>query len=259
MFSNKLKYIKTISLLFLFSIQTLSQQLFICKGYTTEGEPIDPILNKKIKAGQSATILLTFKKNEITDNIIFLYIDKITSDKSENYFSQLTRIGQNKKWIAYSFKFEDEGKYEIYYTDFNRRKLISASLIVETPISKLEHKSSEKDIFPNAQVFFCERILNHKPYGVYGTIPFRNTNGDAYVYLVNRNPFGFEIMTVKVWRRKTPISNYDEFVDSKKFEIKPNWKDTYFKYRFSKTGEYMFSFFNEKEILIKTAYITVTN
>jgi hypothetical protein len=237
----------------------LSQQLFICKGYTTEGDPIDPILNKKIQAGQSATILLTFKKNEITDNIIFLYIDKITANDSENYFSQLTRVGKNKNWIAYNFKFENEGKYEIYYTDFNRRKLISASLIVEASLAGTDYKNSEKDIYPNAQVFFCERILNHKPNGVYGSIPFRNTNGEVYVYIINKNAFGFDIITVKVWRRKTTNSNYEEYIDSKKFEIKPNWKDTYFKYQFSKTGEYMFSFFNEKEILIKTAYITVTN
>lgn len=129
--------------------------MYLCKGYTTEGEPIDPVLNKKIPPKQTVCILFTYKDNQHDDKIIFLYIDKVNSNIQENYFSKLIRVDRDKKWLAINYKFEDESMYEIYFTNFNRRKISSASLNVSYPLPKNVPKKLESDAYPDIRVFFC--------------------------------------------------------------------------------------------------------
>lgn len=252
-----MSFLKIISLIVLLSTQYFSQQLYLCKGYTTDGEPIDIITNKKIETKQTVCILFSFKKDQLDENIIFLYVDKINSDKRENNFSKLIRPHKEKKWLVTNYKFDDEGLYEIYITDFNRHKITSERLNVFLPQQKSTIKKIDVDAYPEIRVFFCERILNEKPYGVHTAFSINKTNGDTYIYLLNNRPFNSAKLLVNIWRKKQLNSDFDEFIDTKKFEIKSNWQDTYFKYRFRKSGDYKINFFNENELLIKTAYITV--
>jgi len=236
-----------------------AQQIFFCRGYTESGEPIDLFIGNKIPINQSFVILLRTSRDEIDNNIIFISIQKSEARFDQNNFNKMLRPDKNKNWIAFNHKISEEGIYTISFSDFNKKKLASSTLRIEKSQSKKVDITQPGYFTPDLRIVFCERVVNGVPDGVLEKISLFKTNGEAYIYLINNMPLKSNKLLVNIWRKKTPDSPYDEFIDTKKFAINYEWYDTFFRYRFEKKGEYKINFFNEKELLLKTAYITVDN
>lgn len=254
---SKIK-IKFITIFFISSI-IYSQQIFFCRGYTERGEPVDQYINNKVLVNQTFTILFRFKEKDPEQNIVFLSIDKTGSRFNQNQLSKLLRPVKGKNWLIYNHKFSEDGEYIISFSDFNRKNLATSTITITRPEEKKEIQKPPADPFPNLKVMFCDNIVNGKPKNLRNRISKQISDGETYIYLVNSMPLRSERLMIKVWRKKSPNSDYEEYVDTKKYQINSFWYDTYFKYKFNKTGEYKINFFNEKEILIKTAYISVDN
>jgi len=84
-------------------------------------------------------------------------------------------------------------------------------------------------------------------------------NGEIYIKITNFSPLKTEVILVDIWKKEHRSFEYDEYVESKKYRIDPEWKDTFFKYRFPEPGEYKIVIYNQAEVLIKTGYINVLN
>jgi hypothetical protein len=171
----------------------------------------------------------------------------------------MLRTDKNKNWIAFNYKISEEGIYKISFRDFNKKELASSSLKIEKPGTKKVESPQPGYLLPEIRIVFCERIVNGNPSGILEKISLLKSNGEVYIYLINNMPLKTNKLLVNIWRKKTSNSGYEEFVDTKKFAINYEWYDTYFRYRFEKKGEYKINFFNEKELLLKTAYISVDN
>lgn len=245
--------------LLFFTTNSFSQQIFFCRGYTESGEPIDLFVGNKIPVNQSFVILYRTSSNEIESNIIFISIKKSEARYDHNNFDKMLRPDKNKNWIAVNHKISEEGNYTISFSDFNKKKLASSTLRIESSQSKKVDNPKPGYFTPDLRIVFCERVVNGVPAGVLEKISLLRTNGEVYIYLINNVPLKSNKLLVNNWRKKTPDSPYDEFIDTKKFAINYEWYDTFFRYHFEKKGEYKINFFNEKELLLKTAYITVDN
>lgn len=248
-----------LAILILLSVELHSQQIFLCRGHTEYGEPIDPFYNNQIPANQSITILLDNNGKYFERNLLFLTIDKSVDQSGAGRINEMIRPPKDKNWLIFNHRFREEGDYEIRFADFNRRTIVS---LIITVIPEKRHKSQEiktPEILPGLEVVFCERILNGKPVNQKNKISLMLQNGETYIYLNNQKPLKTGRLLVNVWRKKSTGTDYEEFIDSKKYEIDSAWQDTYFRYRFEKSGNYKINFFNEKEILLKTAYISVEN
>ncbi|MBI1939463.1 MAG: hypothetical protein HYS25_15245 [Ignavibacteriales bacterium] len=243
--------------LLLLSSQVYSQQIFISRAHTESGEPVDLITNKTITENQTVSIIFDNGKEPITQKFIFLFIDKINNGSKINLFSKMLHTTTSNKRLVEDYTFTREGNYEIYFTDFKRNKSASALLTVKKVEPKKNSIKSINELLPNLKILFTTRIEDGKPQNFLSRISLNKSGGEVYIYVINDKPLGTGKLLVNIWRRIKPNTDFDQFIDSKKFEIDEEWNDTYFKHTFPQKGEYKINIFNEKEILIKTAYISV--
>lgn len=241
-----------------FASQVYSQQIFISKTYTESGEPVDLITNKTITENQTVSIIFDNGKRPI-QKFVFLFIDKINNGGKINLYSKMLYADDDKNWTSEDYTFTHEGSYEIYFTDFKRSRLASTVLTVKKVEQKKNSNKSGHEFLPALKILFTTRIENGKPQNFLSRISLDKSGGEIYIYVINDKPFGTGKLLVNIWRRIKPNTDFDQFIDSKKFEIDEEWNDTYFKYTFPQKGEYKINIFSEKEILIKTAYITVVD
>ncbi len=235
-----------------------AQRITLCKAYTNHGEPIDLIYSSNLTLNQSVCILFSGENKKISGRTIYLLIDRIIGTEGEN---QLNKIFNPEKenWIAHFYKFAKEGKFEIYFADENKNRFSSLTVFIGTPkeTKQLEPILTQK--YTTVEVTLCGRIQSGKPVNIKQSISLGTEGGTIYIYLTNNQPLDAEKILINTWRKTKYSPDYDEFIDSKKYQLDGEWNDTYFQYRFTKPGDYKIYLYDEKELLIKTAYISVTN
>jgi hypothetical protein len=67
------------------------------------------------------------------------------------------------------------------------------------------------------------------------------------------------MMLVDVWMKKVGKTNYDEYVETKKFKVRRDWNYTFFRFHLKKPGDYKYIIYNENEKIIKSAFISASN
>ncbi len=249
----------TLLIVFLLYTSTLSiaQEIFFSKTYNDNGEPIDPILSKKIKRNQSVSILFRWLPGKEHYNEIILYVDLVNKNSSKNLFNKIIKLPKNKNWIAYNYKFVQDGAFSIYFTDREKNKIASAQLIVSPEQTVVPPNETTPDKYQNVEVLFCERVVENKPVLIKRNVSLSNEGGLIYFFITNNQPLDTDKILVNLWRKGKYSIDYDEFLEARKYQISRDWNDTYFRYKFIKPGDYKIYIYDEKEILLKTAYIIV--
>jgi len=237
----------------------IAQHITICKAYTQAGEPIDIIYAKNISLNQTICLLFNTGNKKISGSNVFLFIDRTADGSKQNQFNKVYKIEKDKNWLACNFKFAKEGKFEIYFTDANQNKLASTTIMVGNNKETPSAQSVITNKYTNVEAVFCENVLSGIPVNPKWNVSMKSEGGLVCLYLKSNSPLRTERIHVTIMRKSNYSIDYDEFVASKKYQLNPDWEDVFFKYTFTKTGEYKFSVADEKELLIKTAYITVTN
>lgn len=235
-----------------------AQRIILCKAYTNNGEPIDFIYESTLILNQSVCVLFLGENKIITGRNVNLFIDRITGDKRQNQLNKAFKPSK-ENWIAYVYKFSYEGKFEIYFTDENKYRFstLTVNVAAQKATKKIEPPVYVQ--YPYAEITLCERIQSGRPVNIRKSVSLQTDSGKVYIHVDNIDPFNTSNILVNTWRRAKQGLDYDEFVDAKKYLLERSWSDTYFNYKFTKPGEYKIYLYDEKELLIKTAYITVTN
>ena len=111
----------------------------------------------------------------------------------------------------------------------------------------------------DCQFTFCEMVINGKPINAFNILSLARTEGQAFFFLDNHVPFGIEKIKIQIWKRSNEDSSYEQLVDSRKYKILPEWKDTFIKYVFTNLGEYKVDVFDFEDNFIASNVLTVTN
>lgn len=247
-----------IIIFFLFSSLSLAQNIFVCRSITEKGEPVDFYSLKNIPLGQSVNILLMDDRLQ-ADTKYFLFLDKIESEAVKNYFNKVVQLNPSKKWVGINYTFFRPGLYKLYFTDSNKKKIRTLELTIASGKS-VEAKTETPDSkYTETEVVFCRQILNEKPFSIINSLSGAAGKNEIYLYINNRKPLDTERILINFWRQSKQGLNFDEFAGAKKFELSGEWNDTYFKVSFEKIGRYKISIYDEKELLIKSVYFSVTN
>jgi len=252
--------LKTITaFLILFAHAVSAQHITTCKAYTQAGQPIDIIYSKNISLDQTVCFLLNTGNKKISGNTVFLFIDRTAGGPKQNQFNKVYKIEKDKNWLACNFKFAKEGKFEIYFTDAAKNRLASATIFAGNYKETGTDLPVSKNNYDNVEAVFCEKVLSGNPINLKQNVSLKSDGGSVCLYLKSNSPFNTERIHVTIMRKSNYSIDYDEFTASKRYQLNSDWEDVFFKYTFTKTGEYKFSVTDEKELLIKTAYITVIN
>lgn len=235
-----------------------AQRIILCKAYTNNGEPIDLIYESKFNLDQSVCVLFLGERKTIAGSRISLFIDRINGAERQNRLKKIFTPTQ-ENWIAHVYKFTSAGRHEIYFADENNNRYSSKSVNVVDQSSTKKVEPTEHTQYPNTEVMLCERIQGGKPVNIKRTVSLQIEGGMIYIYIYSHQPLNTEKILINIWRRAKYDLDYAEFVESKKYQIDSTWNDTFFRYKFGESGDYKIELYDEKELLIKTAYISVTN
>lgn len=254
------RFLRILVILFSLSITITAQKVYVCESFTEDGEPIGVANNWSIKPwGTFLYIFLDSEGSSLEGNLIYLFVDKKEDNKYQPFDSKAINIDYDEKWIAYNYKFTLPGEYEIYFITADQKRIASSNVYIkyeETFTSS--HRIVNSSYYDNCRIVFCEKILvGGEPLGVKRSMSLSSSDKSIYVLLNNYAPMRTSKFLVDVWRKKNRAFEYDEFVESKKYSLNPDWPDAFFKYEFKRTGDYKFLIYNEDEVLIKSAYFTV--
>jgi len=189
--------------------------------------------------------------------LFFYIIEKHGNKNSLNQFVKLLRTEKGKTWMAFNYSFTDEGVYDVYFTDFTRKRIASVLVTVKSQTKRTFEKSSVGEANPSLKIIFCDKMIGGNPIDHINSVSLSENNGLVYVYISDGKHLDTDMLLINICKKTK--NEYDKFVDSKKFKVNPSWHDTYFKYKFDSIGDYKINFFDENELLLKTAYITVEN
>ncbi len=248
-------------LVFIFFSNAYSQQLYICSGYTEEGEPIDASIQLTITPHQNNNYYILFDNilpfNR--DEVLFIFFDKIDKSGKSPFDSKVINVERGKTWAVFNYSFKESGKYEIYLIDSSNKRLATTRITVwETLKTDFESMFARSFYYANTEVAFCQTVFLGKPVNPFTSWSLSKNGNDFCVFLKCSKSFNTNIFTVQVWKRKNSPVEYDQYLATKKYLITKGWDYAFFNYKIYRPGDYKFIIFNEKEILIKSAYITIT-
>ncbi len=249
---------KSAIILLLFFVNIKSQNIYFCTGHTSSGVPINPTNTLKIEPSGSYIFILLKNYQKLKPQLFYMFIDKRNNNSYEPFDSKVIRLFKNKYWLAYNYKFVEPGKYKVYFLDSQQKKIAQDTLRVKLKEKYLNGRIiATSDYYSNCEFLFCEIVLGGKPVHIRQTAYLKKNKGLMFGYLDNGTPLNTSKIIVDIWLKNKETGDYDELYETKKFKIVPEWSFTYFRYFFKKPGEYKFSVYNEENVLIKSAFITV--
>ena len=254
----KLARFRVIIISIAFTTIAYSQQIFISKDYTENGQPVGTAYNKTVEKGKTYSMILNNGSKKFTQHVVFLFIGKQGSTNNFDIFSKLLLTDTTKNWVAFNYTFENDGTYDVFFTDFERNKIAQTIVSVGSKPKGIVERFSAGETRPSLQILFYEKYLGGQPLNRRTFVSIEKDKGAISICLNDVKPFGFNTLLINIWRRKSNGAAYDDFVDTKKYQIDSSWSDTHFKYIFKEPGSYKINVFDEKEILLKSAYISVT-
>lgn len=250
-----------ILLMLVFASYSNAQTLYVSESATEENEPINAKNEWEIEPwGKILHVILDSENHKIEGSVVYLFIDKLSGNSYEPFDSKSINIQQNVRRINYEYNFNETGKYKLYYVDISQKVLATVVVTMKEKVKEYTKTVKRSNYYDNVEILFCQKVLvGGIPIGVTKRTSLRENNGQIYVKFVNFSPLKTEIILVDFWRKEHRSFEYDEYVESKKYRIDPQWKDAFFKYKFRKAGEYKIDIYNQEEVLISTGYINVLN
>jgi hypothetical protein len=249
--------------LVLISILTVTnaQTVYVSDSVTEQNEPINAHNYWEIDPwGKSLYIVMDSENTKIEGNVVYLFIDKFIDGSYQPFDSKSININANTKRVKYDYTFTETGKFKLYFINISQENIASVVITLAEKASKQQKAVKRSNYYDNVSLIFCEKVLvGGTPIGIKQRTSLRENNGIVYVKISNFSPLQTEVILVDFWRKEHRSFEYDEYIESKKFKVDAEWKDTFFKYKFPKAGEYKIVIYNQEEVLIKTGYIDVLN
>jgi hypothetical protein len=249
-----MKIFVKISLFLLFFNLVFSQNLYICQTHSEEGSPIGNSKYWKIsESGGYVTILLTNGK-PLPKGTYYIMIDKKKGRDYVEFDNKTHRLNETKNFIAINYPFKESGEFDIYINGPNSFSSESQKITIS-----FENESNKNKIadYSSSSVNFYEQVNNNKPVNFISSANLNKNSGAVFVYIKNSTPLNTNMIIVDVYKKNG--NDFNKVYDTKKYAVKSAWDFTFFKYTFKVQGEYKFMIHNEKNIVINSKTIIVTN
>lgn len=255
-----MKKFRIFLIVFLFSLSgSFAQSIYVSESVTEDGEAIGANNTWNIDAWGKSLFIVYDNGKPITNNILYLFIDKFVSGSFQPFESKVVEIEEKANFIKYDHKFMETGKFKVYVVNEDQETLSSMLLTLKTDTRGETKAAESENYYDGIGLIFSEYILvGGTPLGIVKSISLSKSNGWVYMKISHYAPLNSSILQVDFWGKEGNAFDFDQYIETKKYKIDPTWHDTYFRYQFTRPGRFKIVFYNEFEAIIKTGYITVT-
>ncbi len=246
-------------LFFLLNSIIAAQTVSFASSHTENGQPIDSQLNWEI-TNQTISLYIILNSSKILPApLVYLFIDKKDRDGSYYPFdSKVIKIDGSKNWVAYNYRFIEPGKYYVYFQSTSQKRLADGKVEITKKRFTNNSYKEQSHFYEEYKLRFCEVVIAGQPMNISNSFLLRRKGRNVFLYMKSSHPLNTEKILVSIFTKQQYDFGYEEFVDSKKYKIDPTWDDTFFKYKFLKAGDYKVMIFNDKEMLMATGYVSIT-
>ena len=258
---------KIFALLFLLTLtcSISAQEVFFSESHDKDGHPIVSHELWEMKPwGVGVEILYNNGEDEEGEKInikhktLYMYIDKEEEGEFQPYDSKAISANLRKNWVVYKYDFTEVGKYKVYFSS-SEQNILAEKIIT---IRLAERFSPEKlaalrPYYFDCRMYLCDWVIDEKPINIKHEVSRSDNRGQVVIYLKMDKPLNVDTLVVDVWKQNPETLEFDKFIRTKKYIMKPDWHDTFFKYRFGGTGRYKMSIYNERSELVKEREIEV--
>ncbi|RMD50019.1 MAG: hypothetical protein D6830_03665 [Ignavibacteria bacterium] len=238
---------------------SFAQKIYFCQGVTSDGNPLNKVKSFEIDpSGNYLYILLDNDGIPLSTDLLYLFVDRFVGTSYEPFDSKVIKLDSNATWASYNYQFIEPGDYKIYFINIYQKKIAEARFSVKLREKYISERNAvTSSYYDFCQFVFCEIVLGGKPVRIKNRAYTSKNQGLMYAYINNGAPLNTNKIIVDIWKRGENSFDYDEFVETKKFKVEPDWPDTYFKYQFKKPGSYKFTVYNQNEVIMCKNYINV--
>lgn len=157
----------------------------------------------------------------------------------------------------FTVDFDDAGDYKVAVFNEDETYINTAYITIKgSGGSNSNSNSGDVDTYyySSSEIISCDDVKNGDPVG-----ESKNFSVGEVTFQVDNDgkEMKTETLIVDIWRKDG--SDYNDFVETKRYTIQANWTHPYFKYTFSDKGDYKVAVYNEDEVWINTAYVTIGN
>lgn len=260
------KFFKILVLFGFLSSALLAQQIYFCQSYSEKGEPIGASNKWQINSkGGYVYILYDNEKENLERGTYYLMVDKQTEDGYEAFDSKSIKLNEEKNWLVYNYIFKDAGVYKVYFMAPGQKRI--AEEIVEISFQEnviSQNVIPERDVkqsyyYQDIRMYFCEWVLNERPMKPKQSTTLRQKEGWIFLYINLNAPLKTEKIVAEIWRKKFGSLAHDEYVETKEYAVTPEWTYSFFRYQFTEPGDYKFNIYTDKDVLMGSRYIKVSN
>ncbi len=247
-------------MLLLSSVSVIGQnRIYFCSDYTQTGDPIGETVVWDTKpAGGSIYILYQNNGLNFNTNVLLIMIEKLDTNKVyKGYTTKSIFPDRKKNWAAYNFKFTEAGEYKVRFIDAKNNELAAGFVTIK--IADLKNKKLTDKVvigyYDGTILTFCEGIdeQNISPIAPSAVFNISTNGGCIYVILECPKILNTDAVFVDIYEG----TYYDNLVETKNFRVNPNKLKTFFKYTFSKPGNYKLDIYNNNSIKIHTGTLTI--
>ncbi len=246
--------------------QVMAQGVYACEDYDkTTGKPIGEGSVWNIEpSGGFVYLLYNNNGRRINDEMIFFFIDKKKGGSYEEYDTKTAT--PEGKYALLDYKFTEAGDYKVTIYNADVEELASTTLTIKFKgsTSSTTNTSSgggsgntDTYYYSNSKVVFCEEVKDNKPVNEATSFTIPKDGGYLTVQVDNGKALKTTQLIVDIYKKPKGGSDYTEFVETKRYDIKETWDRPYFSYTFYTKGEYKLAIYNADETWINTGYVTI--
>lgn len=245
------------------NLTSLSQRIYFCNNYTTNGDPIESGYTWTI-SGTGGNVYILFQNGGrvINSGNISFYLDYLSGSEYKAWDTKVLSVPAGRTWFALDYKFTATGSYRVtaLINGYEvAKEYVTIKSNTSTTASGSSNTSSSSTLYYSGSAVMPGTDIDLNSGYVYGLNgPFYlNSQYTAKVFFKVTNgskKLGTTKLIVDIYKMNAN-SNYDYYA-TKNFDISDlDW--VYFYYDFYSAGSYKVSVSNGSGVWINTAYLAI--
>lgn len=241
-----------IFLLGLLPVAAMGQGLSFCLSHTPEGKPIGIADTFDIRQSGDAVELVFQSQEPLISPKLYFFIDHWEGERYVEFDTKTHIPEHGSRWAALQYRFTRSGSYRVLVLNADKEELCRNEVHV-----RVAEDEDSPAYFAEAKVLVCSAAPKGRPLDTLEV--YRVSAGQTprlTVLLKHDRPLAMNRLLADVW-----LGSGDEgtglFLETIEFHVRPEWTHTQFKYEFGSYGVYTFRLYNEQEVYIGTARVSM--